>query len=302
MTDSLLRRGQFSLDPVQRRDLAEALRLCAADPVAAVVPSMHLETALRSGIVPTGLWCMRRRERGNRELVAVVWAGANLTPIVAIDADEDDDLRAELAAAILVRFARPAAIVGPSDLTLDLWGRLEPTWGPARQVRARQVSMAIGRDPEQGDAPNARVEPLRRASLSDYTALLPAAVHMFIGEVGYDPLQHGREAYEDRLTHLVRQGRSYVQYGEVDGERKIVFKAEVGIVGLDVAQVQGVWTHPDLRGRGIGAAGMRELVRQVRLDHAHTVSLYVNDFNDAALRTYDNAGFVRVGEFSTVMF
>ncbi len=302
MTDSLLRRGQFSLDPVQRRDLAEALRLCATDAVASVVPAMHLEIAAKSGIVPTGLWCMRRRNRGHRELVAVVWAGANLTPIVAIDPDEDDDLRAELAAAILVRFARPAAIVGPSDLTLDLWGRLEQTWGPARQVRGRQVSMAISGDPRPGGEPTVRVEPLRRASLADYAALLPAAVHMFIGEVGYDPLRHGREAYEDRLTQLVRQGRSYVQYGEVGGTREIVFKAEVGVVGLDVAQVQGVWAHPEVRGRGVGTAGMREVVRQVRRDHAATVSLYVNDFNEAALRTYDKVGFARVGEFSTVMF
>ena len=53
MTDSLLRRGQYSLAPAQRRDVAEGLALCALDPVANVVPAMHLETASRAGVIPT---------------------------------------------------------------------------------------------------------------------------------------------------------------------------------------------------------------------------------------------------------
>jgi hypothetical protein len=138
--------------------------------------------------------------------------------------------------------------------------------------------------------------------MDDYALLLPAAAHMFMGEVGYDPLQHGREAYEDRLVHLVRAGRSYVMYGDVHGKRDIVFKAEVGVVGGGVAQIQGVWVQPSLRGLGHGSAGMAQLVKQVRRDHAPAVSLYVNDFNAAAIGAYESAGFERVGTFATVMF
>ena len=125
---------------------------------------------------------------------------------------------------------------------------------------------------------------------------------MFMGEVGYDPLQHGREAYEDRLSQLVRAGRSYVIFGDVNGKRDVVFKAEVGVVGGGVAQIQGVWVQPSLRGQGLGSVGMAELVRHVRRDQADTVSLYVNDFNKAAVGAYESAGFERVGMFATVMF
>ena len=141
----------------------------------------------------------------------------------------------------------------------------------------------------------------RPLALALSIALLPAAVHMFIGEVGYDPMLHGREAYEDRLQHLVRQGRSYVQYGTVDGSRTVVFKADVGVVGGQVAQVQGVWTHPGVRGNGVGRAGMASLIRQVRADHAPTVSLYVNDFNEVARATYERVGFTETGTFATVL-
>lgn len=302
MTDSLLRRGQYSLAPAQRRDVTEGLALCALDPVATVVPAMHLETASRAGVIPTGLWVVRRRGRVSRELAGIMWCGANLTAVLPTRDHDDDDARAEVASATVARLSRPAAMVGEAGLTLDLWGRVERWWGPARQVRPSQVSMAIKGPPVDVKEPDADIEHMRRATMADYDALLPAAVHMFVGEVGYDPLTHGRQAYEDRLTHLVRQGRSYLRYGNVDGQRVVVFKAEVGVVGGKVAQIQGVWVHPALRGMGLGAAGMADLVRHTRADHAPTVSLYVNDFNAPALGAYDAVGFERVGTFATVMF
>jgi len=302
MTDSLLRRGQYSLAPAQRRDVAEALALCAQDPVANVFLTMHLGTALHSGVIPTGLWVVRKRGRITRELAGVIWCGANLVALLPTSEHDEDDARAEVASAMVARFTRPAALVGEAELTLDLWGRIEAWWGPSRQVRPSQASMAIKCAPRDVPEPGVAVEPMRHATLDDYDALLPAAVHMFVGEVGYDPLTYGREAYEDRLTQLVRQGRSYVRYGVVDGERAVVFKAEVGVVGGTVAQIQGVWVHPALRGRGLGSAGMADLVRHVQADHAPTVSLYVNDFNEPALRAYAAVGFERVGTFATVMF
>ncbi len=302
MTESLLRRGQYSLAPAQRRDLAEALDMCAVDAVANVVPATHLETASKAGTVPTGLWVVRRRGRRSRDLAGVLWCGANLTAVLPTESDEADDARAEVAAAIVARLSRPAALVGDAELTLDLWGRIESWWGPARQLRPSQISMVIRRDPDPVETPQREVEPLTRASMGDYAQLLPAAAHMFMGEVGYDPLQHGREAYEDRLMHLVRAGRSYIMYGDVHGKRGVVFKAEVGVVGGGVAQIQGVWVDPSLRGLGFGSAGMAQLVKHVRRDHAEAVSLYVNDFNTAALGAYESAGFERVGTFATVMF
>jgi uncharacterized protein len=303
VTDSLLRRGQYSLAPAQRRDVAEGLELCALDPVTNVVPAMHLETASRAGVIPTGLWVVRKRGRLSRDIAGVIWCGANLTAVLPTgDNDETDNARAEVASSIVSRLSRPAALVGEATLTLDLWGRVEPWWGPARQLRPSQVSMSIKGHPQAVAEASVDAEPMRRATMADYDALLPAAVHMFVGEVGYDPLTHGRDAYEDRLTRLVRQGHSYVRYGVVDGKRAVLFKAEVGVVGGKVAQIQGVWVHPTMRGKGLGAAGMADLVRHVRADHAPTVSLYVNDFNVAALRAYEAVGFARVGTFATVMF
>lgn len=306
MTDSLLRRAQHSLAPAQRRDLEAIRDLCAEDSVANVVPMAHVEAALASGVMPAGLWTIRRRAGWGREIAGALWAGSNMCAVLPeMDADDTEDLMADLAAAVVSRVTRPAAIVGPAATTLDLWGRVEPWWQPAREVRPRQVSMRIDRPARHVptlDTAALGLEAVRPAREADYEALLPACVHMFIGEVGYDPMRHGRAAYEDRLHSLVRAGRAYVQFGRAEGRRQVVFKAEVGALAGGVAQLQGVWVHPELRGRGLARAGLAAVVQAVRDTTAPTVSLYVNDFNAPALATYDAVGFARVGTFATVMF
>ncbi|WP_062203012.1 GNAT family N-acetyltransferase [Demequina salsinemoris] len=309
MTDSLLRRAQQTLAPLQRREVEAALEMCAVDPVATVLPTMHLELARDSGVVPRGMWAVRRRNGMQRELAGILWNGANLSAVLPVTPDDPtgEELRAGVSAAMVARLTRPAALVGNASLILDLWGRVEPWWGPARELRPCQLSMAMSVDPAPQPAPasdgDVELAPLRIATMDDYSILLPACVHMFRAEVGYDPLRHGRAAYEDRLQYLVRAGRSYVQLGSIRGKRpEVVFKAEIGVLGGGVAQIQGVWTHPELRGRGVARAGMADLVRAVRADVAPVASLYVNDFNAPALAVYRAVGFADVGTFATVMF
>ena len=67
-------------------------------------------------------------------------------------------------------------------------------------------------------------------------------------------------------------------------------------------QVQGVWVNPRYRGRGLAAPGMAAVVQIVAERFARSVSLYVNDFNLRAVRTYERVGFRQVGTFATVLF
>lgn len=304
MTESLLHSAQITLAPAQQRDVHAMLAVAMTDPVSHVVPLMHIEAAMASSVVPQGLWAVRSRVRGRVETLGGVWCGANLCTVMPAGETARVWLWSDLAAALVARVSRPAALVGPAASTLALWDVVKPAWQPAREVRPRQVSMAIdvpARAPRAAYEP-LNLEPVRCATMNDYDALLPACVHMFIGEVGYDPMSHGRASYEARLRALVRSGMSFLQYGDVDGRRAVVFKAEVGAVGGGVAQVQGVWVHPSLRGRGVARSGMAEVVNAVRERIAPTVSLYVNDFNVPALAVYEAVGMRQVGIFATVMF
>ncbi len=66
--------------------------------------------------------------------------------------------------------------------------------------------------------------------------------------------------------------------------------------------MQGVWTAPEWRGRGIATACMAAVVNDALRRVAPSVSLYVNDFNVPARRVYYRCGFQQVGLFATVLF
>jgi predicted GNAT family acetyltransferase len=140
---------------------------------------------------------------------------------------------------------------------------------------------------------------VRRVRLDEIDVLLPASIAMFTEEVGVSPTaSDGGAMYRSRVRELVAAGRSFARID--DG--RIVFKAEVGAVTSAACQVQGVWVDPSARGRGLSVSGMAAVVAACLRDVAPAVSLYVNDFNAAARRSYEKVGFREVGTFASILF
>lgn len=220
---------------------------------------------------------------------SALFVGANMVPI-----ETTAEARRAFAERARRMGRRCSSIVGPADEVLDLWAQLEPAWGCARAIRARQHVMATAvpalRTPHPG---------LRPLVIEELDLLMPAAVAMFTEEVGVSPIAHGAgPAYRARLAEIIRAGRAL---GVVEGGR-VVFKAEIGSATPRACQVQGVWVAPELRGQGLGVAGMAGVVEHSRTRISPIVSLYVNDFNHAAVATYEAVGFTTVGTFATVLF
>jgi predicted GNAT family acetyltransferase len=189
---------------------------------------------------------------------------------------------------------RCSSIVGPAPAVEELWQLLQPHWGWAREVRARQPVMAI--DDEPSVEPDPRV---RLVQPHELDLLLPACVAMFTEEVGVSPMAgDGGSLYRARVEELIALNRAWARFD--DG--RVVFKAEVGATTAGVCQVQGVWVDPKQRGRGLGTAGTAAVVEQARRSIAPVVSLYVNDFNLAARRAYEKVGFAQVATFASVLF
>lgn len=259
--------------------------LFAADPVA------HCFAAARvaeGGLHLSGLGgYMLGYERGD-VLESALLVGANLVPI-----NTDRDSRQELARHAVRMGRRSSSIVGPAEEVLDLWSLLRPYWGAARDERPDQPLMVAQVPPST--APDPAVGRTRPDQLD---TLFPACVDMFIEEVGVSPTTGGAEpAYRRRLAELISSGRSFARYED----DRPVFKAELGAVTSEACQVQGVWVPPDRRGEGLASAGMAAVAQLARA-HSATVSLYVNSYNTAAVRAYENAGFRQTGTFATILF
>jgi len=135
--------------------------------------------------------------------------------------------------------------------------------------------------------------------MEDFEVVYPACVAMFTEEVGVSPnAGDGGVLYRARVAELIRAGRSFAR---IEGGR-VLFKAEIGAVTPHACQIQGVWVHPESRGRGLSEFGMAAVVQMSLRDVAPAVSLYVNDFNARARAAYLRVGFTEIDEFMSVLF
>ncbi len=264
------------------RDMAAVRQVLDDDPVAACMVASRVA---EHGIEPAGiggeLWTRRRANE------SLCYAGANMIPLRG----GLGDLNA-FADKAMSQARRCSSLVGRSELVLPMWQRLEHVWGPARDVRAHQPLMALSTAPACATDP--AVRPVR---IDELDAYLVAAIDMFIGEVGIDPRTgDGGRGYRRRVAGLIATGRAWARFER--GE--VVFKAEVGSQSPAVGQIQGVWVHPDWRGRGIGTAGTAALAAAV-VRSGRIASLYVNSFNTVARAAYARIGFSEVGSFATVL-
>ena len=279
----MLRTGVRVLDG---RDLDEVVAVLASDPVADTFVAARLEAV---GLDPRrlGAEIWGYGERGRLE--SLCYSGANLVPVQATE----EAVRA-FADRARRQGRRCSSIVGPDRSVLDLWRLLQPHWGRAREVRETQPLLAID-SPPAGEVDRE----VRLAQPDEIDILMPACIAMFTEEVGVSPLVgDGGALYRARVEELIASGRAFAR---LEGGC-VVFKAEIGAATRAVCQVQGVWVHPSLRGRGVGTAGMAAVVLAAQASVAPVVSLYVNDFNAAARRSYDKVGFRQVGTFASVLF
>lgn len=267
---------------ITARDAGAVRRVLDADPVGSCMVAARVAD---HGIDPTAIGGELWTRRGPEE--SLCYAGANLIPLRGAL----QDLHA-FADKAMGSARRCSSLVGRAELVLPMWRRLEHTWGPARDVRERQPLMALA------SVPSCRVDGgVRRVRIDELDAYLVAAIDMFIGEVGVDPrLGDGGRGYRRRVAGLIAAGRAWARFEH--GE--VIFKAEVGSQSPAVGQIQGVWVHPEYRGRGLGTAGTAALAAAV-VGSGRIASLYVNNFNTVARAAYARVGFAQVGTFATVL-
>jgi len=264
------------------RDPTAVQRVLGADPIGScMVAARVAEHGIKPSAIGGELWTRRGADE------SLCYAGANLIPLRGVL----PDLHAFADKAMGVA-RRCSSVVGRAELVLPMWRRLQHTWGPARDVREHQPLMAMT------SRPSCRIDPdVRRVRVDELEPYLVAAIDMFIGEVGIDPrLGDGGRGYRRRVAGLIAAGRAWARFEH----GRVIFKAEVGSQSPAVGQIQGVWVHPEYRGRGLGTTGTAAVVAAI-VDSGRMASLYVNDFNAVARAAYTHVGFAQVGAFATVL-
>ena len=282
-------------------DTAQVAALADADPVANVFVASLLQAGRRTG--PRGgaagtclLGVMDPDDGPSAPLRAVAWVGSNVVPLAMPGAARHALILGRAVAALRRRFG---SLYGPADQVLGIEAVLGARGHRPRSIRPDQPLMVA-----RGRGAVAASGTLRQAQPADLETVLPASAAMFEEELGFSPFRQGAAAYRDRVHRLIQAGRVLIEPGLAHGEepgRMPLFKADLGVLSLDCVQVQGVWVRPDRRGQGLAAPAMAAVVEYAARTAGH-VSLYVNAYNEPAMRTYARVGFEQVGTFATVLY
>lgn len=209
--------------------------------------------------------------------------------VLAAQSDAAIDAFAEMAPAY--RFER--MVVAPRPTVERFWARVRAWHAPPRAVRESQPVLAVDSHTLRGDRNGVIV---RRARSTEWEAVAHNSAKMIEHELEYDPRSFAAE-FNANVRMMIDRGLWWV--GESDG--KLCFFCNAGPRSAQTLQLQGIWTPPNLRGRGLATSALYGICRQL-LEDSPSLSLYVNGFNEPALRLYDRTGFRRVGEFQTLLF
>ena len=259
-------------------DRAPLLNLALADLVARLGEPAAVEAA-RPEVL--GAW------RG-RELAGL----AGIAPSVVFDASAERE--------VLEAFFPHLVRVG-SGLVKSTEEVVAPLgdWLAAQGRRVLLDRIEIGFALEPGHARLAAPSPalrVRDASLADLDLLVDAARQSLLEENRPDPSESDPAGF--RRWVRGRVGRAVVAEHE----------GTLGFVGYaDVRSprgwlLQGVFTWPALRRRGLAAAGVSELCRRAFANRSAHVQLAVIEGNEPAARLYERLGFQRFARLRTLLF
>ena len=184
-------------------------------------------------------------------------------------------------------------IVGSRDTVRALW-KVVCSWHVApRLVRDRQLVMMLDRPHLR---PYERRTSVRQATVEEWRAVADSSAQMVRQELAYDP-RRGSSEFGSNVRQMIERKLWWV--GSTNG--RLCFFCNIGPWSEQTLQLQGVWTPPELRAQGLAAASFAAICDRL-LEVSPTLSLYVNDFNDAAIALYRRVGFEHVGDFQTMLF
>lgn len=267
----------------------EALEFCRAHPDHTVY---HAGWITDGGLAQDPLaargWMLAERGRG-RELVGLCFLSASGIMIPAMDSPSSVE---HLYGVARTNPSLLRVLVGPRALLDPLWARLTTLGLGARLSRA-QLVYAVER---AAFTPATTPLALQTATERHLEELVATSAAMAREEAQDDPYARNPTMFRERLRTRLLRGRDFVHLEAA----RVVWKGNVAAMSAACGgQLEGIYTVPSARRRGLGRAGTSSLTRWV-LERASRASLLVNADNAAARALYEGLGFTRRLEHRTI--
>ncbi len=274
-----------------RHERAEAEAIVESSPIENVHVGAYLWTFDGGGGPGERVKGLRRAGR----LVALVQSCRGVSWAMRPELRADPELPLAVARHIASIAQGEEVFFGPEPEARRVLDALRPRGLYPTELRHQEMMAA----PELFGARLPRVDGafrLRPARPDDLAWLLATHSAMCLEDLGIDQVARHRAGYERYFRMLVDERRVYV--GELEGVR--VFKAETPIESVGARMIEGVYTDPEARGRGLASYAMARLQRRAARDGLRAC-LYVHKRNEGARRLYRNLGFRVVCPWLTVL-
>lgn len=284
----MLDRGVTRFDAIGADRHEEALAFCRAHATQAVFLAGWIDDGGLSGnpAVPRG-WILAERARDER-MIGLCYLSSTgiLMPVMSQPSSVEHLYGIARSNPGLVR-----VIVGERALVGALWTRLGSLGFLARLSRDQMV-YAVSRE---GFRSTPSPLPITVADAHHLDELVHASAAMAREEAQDDPQARNPSLFRERIRSRAARGRDFVHLLE----GRLAFKGNVSALSEVGGQLEGIYTAPGLRRRGLGRRGTAALTAWV-LERTSRASLLVNDDNAVARALYASLGYQPIYQSRTI--
>ena len=159
----------------------------------------------------------------------------------------------------------------------------------------RQVCTELLYELKEAPASPAEVAGLRPATANELEKVLAVNSSMAFEEGGTSPLQRDPSGFRNRTARRIEKQRVWVWFED----NRLVFKADVVSETPEVTYLEGIFVHPEERGKGHGTRCLN-MLSSVLLGKTQSLSLTVNNQNKRAVKFYSQTGFQFHSDYETI--
>lgn len=136
---------------------------------------------------------------------------------------------------------------------------------------------------------------LRPATIADIDKVMAVNSSMAFEEGGINPLQRDPGGFRYRTARRIEKGRIWVMFDE----NRLVFKTDVVSETPEVTYLEGVFVHPEERGKGYGLRCLTKLAATL-MERSRSICLTARQDNKRGIALYAKAGFELHSEYETI--
>jgi ribosomal protein S18 acetylase RimI-like enzyme len=159
----------------------------------------------------------------------------------------------------------------------------------------RQTCREIMFEMKEGPAVTEAVAHLRTATSNDLEKLLAVNAAMAFEEGGTSPMQRDPSGFRNRMVRRIEKQRVWVLFEA----NRLIFKVDIVSQTPQVAYLEGIYVHPQERGKGYGSRCLKHVCSML-LQSSNSVSLTVNHHNQKAAEFYTKTGFAFHSDYETI--